>query len=756
MASEDNSVIKRMLERFKLSADAESENRKRGLAALKFRQGGDAQWDNNILTVRREDQRPTESYNQIPQFVHQVTNEMRINMPQTKFVPGNEGSKEVAEIYEGLARTIQASSEAEVAYDNAADSQVTIGWAYWRYVTEFVPGKTWDQIIKIQWVPNTFTVYDDPFTTMQDRSDRKFLIQVCDVAVEDFNKEYGKEYDSFDLDSIGDESPEWAGQNTVRVAEYWEVVERKTMLYRQNGVITDVKPESGEYEEREVINNDVYWYKCTAKDILDKKKWNGSYIPYVFVSGEMLIVDGKTIYTGLVEALMSSQKQYNYWTNAATEMVALTPKAPYIAAVGQLSGNLAAIWDKANVKNYPYLPYNPVTINGSLAPAPQRNSTGMDISSMLALVNQAQQNFYATSGIYPASLGKTSNETSGKAIIARQKEGDVSTFHFQDNLARGLRAGGRIMEDLIKRIYDGSRVLRLLNEDKSHRDVRVNEPYVDERTGETVMHDLTVGTYDVMVTTGPSYTTKRQEAQESMAQIIQSDPSIMQKAPDIIVSSFDWPGADKLAERLKKFLPPGIADPEEGEMQEPQIPPEVQAQMQQAQAMIEQSGQAIQQLQAQLQQCEDELKNKQYDFALKKQAEDNKFTIEQYKVQQKDRELDIKEQEILLKQQPVMQDKQPQQSLKLDTTGFQFAKTPEQEAMDAQEEQMEAEQENARIAVQMQLKQDEIDQSRHNTEAVLEALSGVKNALEGLTAEVGKPVVMRRGDDGLVSTLVKV
>lgn len=602
-------VIRKMLERFRLSADAEADNRKRGLEALKFRRGGEYQWDDRMLGLRREDNRPSDSYNQIPQFVHQVTNDMRLNMSQIKFLPGEDGDQEVAEVYEDLARSIQSTSEAEVAYDTAADSQVTIGWGYYRFLTEYESEKTFDQVIKIGWVPNTFTVYDDPLTYLQDRSDRKYLIQVMDQNVDDFNHENDKEYDSSTLESIGDHAPEWAGEKTVRVAEYWTVEEETSLLYRmkKSGKVSTTKPTTAPntWESRTVIIPKVKWRKCTAMEVLEERDWAGKYIPYVFVSGEELIIDGKKYYSGIVEQMMAPQRQYNYWTNAATEMVALAPRAPFIAAVGQIDGSLAQFWDSANIKNYPYLPYNPIDVNGTTLPAPQRAQNSADIGSMMAMVQQAQQNFYATTGIYPASLGQVSNEKSGKAIMARQREGDVSTFHFSDNEARGKRFAGRVLADLMPKIYDGPRSLRLTKEDKTSREVRVNQSFKD-KDGKTKKFDLTVGTYDIAVTTGPSFTTKRQEASETQVQIAQAYPQLMEIAGDIVVGNMDWPGAAEIAERIKKTLPPQLLEePEEG-----QVPPQIVAQMQQMQAVIEQ-------MSAQLQQAQQELQSKQADLQLK-------------------------------------------------------------------------------------------------------------------------------------------
>lgn len=654
-----------MLDNFKLSEDADKENRKNGLEALKFRRGGKDQWEDKVYTLFGEQNKPRESYNQIPQFLHRITNDMRVNMPQTRFSSGTNGQEAVAEIYEDLARAIQHTSEAEVAYDIAADSQVTIGWGYWRYITEYENDFSFDQIIKIVAIPNAFTIYDDPNCLNQDFSDRKFLIQVCDVPLADFNTEYGKDYDANDLKSIGDSTPDWATDTTVRVAEYWEVRHEKKKLYRDAyGNITDQQPE-GEYDEREVSVPRVKWYKCTACEVLDSKDWPGVYIPYVRVSGETLVIDGKVYYSGVVEGMMSSQRQYNYWLNSATELVALAPKAPFVAAVGQLEG-LEHIWDQANVKNFPYLPYKPVTVNGTVAPPPQRMQNGADISAMMALVKQAQENFYVTTGIYPASLGAPSAEKSGRAILARQSEGNVSTFHFQDNMARALRFGGRILADLFPKIYDGSRDIKLLKEDKTKWEARINEQHADPQTGEPKVFDMTAGTYDVAVTTGASYATKLMEMSESAVQMAQAYPPLMQVAGPEIVRAMDWPNADQIADALERALPPQLQKP----VDQQDIPPQVQVALQQSeqaiqqlQAQLEQASQALQEADAKLASKDADIQIKQADLQLKTQTARQDAELEMAKIHLEQRKLSLEEQKVALEAEKIRADMVAQQVL---------------------------------------------------------------------------------------------
>jgi hypothetical protein len=613
-------VVKRAIAFWDIASDAEDRNRSRGLRSAKFAQGEEHQWDENILSTRKLDSRPCESYNQIPNFINQVANDARMNMAQTKFIGNDEGDEETAEAMEDMARNIQTQSDAEIAYDTAFYGQCTNGWGWWRYITEYENDKSFDQIIKVKPVYNPFTVYDDPFAIEPDRLDRKRLLQVADMKLADFNDTYDRMYDSSDLESIGDSSPRWASSDSIRVAEYWERTEERSTLYRhkKTGEVTEDKPKNlNLYESRSVLKPKVKWYLINGKEVLDEKDWPGIYIPYVQVVGQEVNINGERIISGLVERMIPAQKQMNYWTNAATEMVALAPKTPFIADPEAI-GPYQQYWDQANVRNYAYLPYRSRTEGGEQIAPPQRAQNGADIGAMMAMVQQAQQNFYNLSGIYPASLGQASNEKSGKAILARQREGDVSTFHIHDNMARGQRAGGRILADLMPKVYDSPRKVSAKKEDGTTYVLPINQSYKDG--DKRKKHDLTAGIYDVAVTTGPSYTTKRQEAAEAQMQLIQAvGTEVLAGALPQIIRNFDFPQADKMAEAVERALPPQLRDPESVKEEERQIPPQVMAQIQQAQQMIEQLGAQLQQAQQELASKEADIANKQADLQLKQQ-----------------------------------------------------------------------------------------------------------------------------------------
>jgi len=743
-------AVQRMLDNFDLSSDAEAENRKRGLKAIQFYRGGKSQWDDNIYNIRNGIQ-PTESYNQIPKFIRQITNLIRQNKAQTKVVANMDGEEKVAGVIEDLMRAIQAQSQADVAYDMAGFNSTVNGWGYWRWLKEYENDTSFDQILKIGQIPNPFKIYDDPFCTRQDKLDRKFLIEVEDVKKSDFNREEGKSYDSLDLQSIGDAAPDWATETTVRRAEYWEVKDVESDLWKNKitGEVTSEKPsDPNNYDYRVVITPKVIWRKCTAMEVLEEQEWDGKYIPYIFVAGETIYEDGKIYYSGAVEPMIPPQKLFNYAANAIVQAVSSQPLAPYIAAVGQITEPLAQFWDNANTKNTAWLPYNPITVNGQVAPPPQRQQQSADITSLVEVMKIAQEGFNEASGQYQANIGAVSNEKSGVAIQRRNMQSETSTFHFPDNLARALTASGIVALDLIQKTYDGSRVVRLLKEDKTDYTQEINKVTTTD-AGEEDIFDLTLGTYDVMVDVGPGYTTKRQEGAAAMVQLAGST-NLMEVAPDIVYREQDWPGAQEIAERYKKLLPPQLQD----QPNLKDVPPEVQAQMQQM-------GNALKQMQGQLQAttqalaaAEQQLKSKQLETQASIADSNNKLQSDTLKAQTEAMKAENDKLQLLVDNQKTLLQIQ---QLDFDTAKLKFEalQSLTQDNESQQEQEPSEEPSETHMQVNNSLKEAELQQQAQGIVMLAQMLDGIKNALDAqsvavvnLTQTVSTPKTAVKGANG--------
>lgn len=639
MAKKQDKILSEALTRFKLTADAEAQIRRESEEDLKFKAGD--QWPNDIQQVRDLSKRPCLTINRIPQFVRQVTNDQRMNKPSIRISPTDDSTEETAEIYEGLIRHIQYSSGADVAFDTACDFQVTIGFGYLRVNTKYCFEDSFDQEVIIEPVLNPFTVYMDPAAQKIDASDARFCFIATDMSKEEFEEMYPKaKVPDATFSSIGDLAPDWATDQTVRVAEYWRVEEKEKTIYQlSDGSVVDKLPpgvteETLESEEEEsyetllkqvdelslgiesltVVNKrstmerKIMWYKITAVEILESREWVGKYIPIVPVWGEVYNINGKKQVQGMVRAARDPQRMYNYWASAQTEAIALAPKAPFIIAEGQIEG-YEEFWQNANVGTYSHLPYRPMTIDGLSVPPPIRQQAEPPIAAINAAINQSSMDLMHTTGIYQANLGQRSNETSGKAILARQHEGDVSNFHFIDNLSRAMRFLGEIILDLIPKIYDAPRVIRILHENKESELVEINKMF--KKGPEAKIYDMTQGKYDIIIETGPSYTTKRKEAADNILQILQTNPEMWQWAGDILFNNMDLAGSNELAKRAKIMLPPQVQQAEEQEQNGSNIPPQIQQQLQQSQQMIEQLTQALNIAQDKIEQNTREIESKE-------------------------------------------------------------------------------------------------------------------------------------------------
>ena len=617
MDKKTEKIHEKALKRFDLARDANEHNVRNWLDDMRFARLGE-QWPENVRRQRELDGRPCLTINKLPAFIRQVTNDARQNSPSIKFHPVGDGAtKEVAEILDGLARNIEYTSDADVAYDTALDHSVTGGFGYFRIITDYASEDVFDQDIKIERIDNPCTVYPDAFDFGADSSNWEYCFITDMIKIAEFEKRWPDAEQSDFNDDVRSNSPAWFEDETIRIAEYWVREDEQTTIYKMSTGEVLSEEDYKELEEllsvqgitvvesRPTTRKKVTQYIMNGCEILETKPWKGKFIPIVPVYGDEIILEGKRYFNSLIRFAKDPQRMFNYWRTAATELVALAPKAPFIGAKGQFNTD-AAKWATANVQTHAYIEYDPV--NG--AAPPQRQPFAGVPAGALQEAASAGDDMKAIMGIYDASLGARSNETSGKAILARQREGDVSTFNYIDNLSRAIRHAGRILCDLIPKIYNTPRIIRVIHENGDNKNVPVNQPYSPDQQHEqneqqemmqaiVKMHDLTAGKYDVTCEAGPSFTTKREEAASQMLSFIQSFPQAATLIGDKLARNLDWPEADDIADRLKAMLPPQLQGQNPQVQQAQQQLQQMQAQLQQTQA---QASQQVQQLQQQLQQ----------------------------------------------------------------------------------------------------------------------------------------------------------
>lgn len=549
--------------KFERSSEWLSENYEAAKDDIRFARLSD-QWPEQIRKQREREQRPCLTINKLPSFIRQVVNDARQNKPSIKVRPVDSGADpDTAEIFNGLIRNIEQSSNADVAYDTAADFAASGGIGYIRVAIEYAHDDTFDRELRIERVANPFAVFGDPDSTAADSSDWNCAFVVDVLPRKAFERRY-KNAEPVDWDSsayAGLGEP-WLTEDSVMVAEYWtrEEVDRPIVLLSNGQVIdkeayeeaSDLLDAEGVtiQDERTVKSHTVRMCLMTGAEILEEHEWAGRYIPIIPVYGDEVNLEGKRYFRSLIRDAKDAQRMFNFWRTAATELVALAPKAPWIGPTGAFETD-AGKWDTANTTSHSYLQFD------GQVPPQRTQFAGIPAGHLQEAMNAADD-MKAIMGIYDASLGARSNETSGKAIMARQREGDVSTFHFLDNLARAIRHTGRVLIDLIPMVYTGNRIVRILGDDGKVARVPLNQPVQTPGPNGnplTRVYDLSVGKYDLTVETGPSYTTLRQEASENMVQMIQAYPPLAQVAGDILFKNLDWPGADEIAERLAQMNP---------------------------------------------------------------------------------------------------------------------------------------------------------------------------------------------------------
>jgi hypothetical protein len=610
----DSDLLDDAKEEFKRASEAESENRSAALDDLKF---GilEEQWPAKIKNQREKDGRPCLTRNLLGPFIRQVVNDGRQNRPAIKVQPADDGADVfTSHVITGLIRNIENVSRADIAYDTALEFAVAGGFGYIGVGTEYACDDAFDKDIQVQAIEDPFTIYGDPDGTSVDGSDWNSVFQVEKVRPKTYEQLYkGKDKVDWDVFTSGLDS-DWAegtdSERMITVANWWRREKiMRTIVMLDSG---DVLP-ADEYKamkavfdslgasvvgERDVPSYAVNVTKLSGAEVIEKSKpWAGRWIPFVPVYGHRININGQLRIASLIRSAKDAQRSYNFHHTTAAELTGYAPKAPFIGPKGAFKTDRAK-WETANSESWPFIEYD--LVPGMGAPPQRQAFAGVPVGEVTA-AQQAASDMKAIIGMFESSLGQRSNETSGKAIIARQREGDTATFHYIDNLTRAIRQVGEIVLDLIPSVYLPDRVIRVLGPDMSSQTITLGQPQPrqdaegnmqkDPQTGQVLLHvyDLAKGKYRLVVSAGPGYTTKREEAAGQMIELIRAYPMAASVIGDLLAKNLDWPGADEIAARLKAMMPQqalGGDSPETVQLK--QNLSQAQNELQQLQATIQQ------------------------------------------------------------------------------------------------------------------------------------------------------------------------
>ena len=617
--SKEEEILREAKDRFQACKDWEGDFRKLFTDDLKFCNADSDngyQWPDAMRAARQGDARPCLTINKTRQHALMVINEAKENKPSIRIsAVGGNASYESAQVFEGITRHIEYQSNASDAYDTALEFQVKGGVGYWRVVTEYAGNDSFDQEAYIRRIRNPLAVFLDPNHREADGSDSAFGFIFDDMKREDFERKYPSAKDKVS-DGLMGEYSEWCNKDTVRVAEYYCIEYTKDTLlaipvtdptgqtFTRMAKLSELREIDGDVanafladktiQRRTIQEPKVRWYLLAGDAVIDESDWPGSTIPIVKVVGEEMLIDGKLDRKGHVRNLKDPQRMYNYWTSSAVEHVALQSKTPYVAGMRSIEG-LETFWETANTENHSYLPYNDVDDQGNPLTPPQRQDAPQMSAAYLQGMQASAEEMKMVSGQNDALMGAPSNELAGIAIRRRQAQGDRATMHFRDNLAKAVRYTGKILVDIIPKIYDTERVIRILAEDGSDDTVTIDptmqQPMVEKPRpdGEGVdrIFNPAVGQYEVIADTGPSYASKREDAFDAMTMLAQQNPQFLGIAGDLFMRAADFPMADELAERFANSIPANV----KGEGPSPELQ-QAQQQIQQLQAQLAASMQA--------------------------------------------------------------------------------------------------------------------------------------------------------------------
>lgn len=640
-AAQPDDLITTFRKRYEDAYERERENIDKAYEDLGFAEE-EAQWDADVRRKREIEGRPCLTINRLPQFVRQITGKMRQLRPAIKCVPvDSRGDPETAKTLAGMFRYIENRSRAQIVYGKAADSQVTCGIGAWRVTTEYSDDQTFNQEIRIDAIDDPVMTLFDPDASRPSKSDAMFCFVPVDMSRRKFEEEFsGKSPVGYEMRAHSAWEG-WVSEDYVRVCEYWykEPTKRELVLM-PDGSVDDLtgQPEDIVAQKREEIallqaqgveirieKRDSYKVmRClvSAQDILEEPvEWKGRYIPIIPVVGEEIRIGRKVVRRGIVRLAKDPQRMYNYFSSAETEIVALQPKAPFIGTEKNFE-EYEDIWQSANTENLPYLTYTPDPGNGGAQPS--RSQPPVSSQGLTEGANRSVEDMKAVIGIYDASLGARSNETSGKAIEARQQEGDTGSFVYVANFGEAISHTATVIMDLIPHVYDNARTIRIVGDDGTIEPTKINQPQgVAEDGVSPLANDVTVGAYDVVVKMGPAYDTLRSEAREGMTAMIQAGgPELFAITGDLMAKMQDWPNAEELTERLEAIAPPKIQALIAQKRGEPPEPPQTSPE-EQAQAM-----------QMQVEQGKAQMEMRKLDLEeMKLQLEGEKLQVERMKIE---------------------------------------------------------------------------------------------------------------------------
>jgi hypothetical protein len=647
--------------------EADHDNREKAREAHLFVDKRDGQWEpywwtNNVG-------KPRYTFDMVNPIVDQVVAEIEQAAFDIKVSPmSGEASKETAIIIDGLVRNIEAMSRAKDIYINAGRGMATAGYDGWMVSHKYSDPQSFDQDLVIETVANFIDrVWFDPAAYLQDKSDAQYAFLLHAMSVQEYVKRYPEgSQASVSIDREGDAYYD-KGQVIVVGQLFYLEQEACELVLMSNGSVYTIDDDFKKVVDeltmlgieqvrtRKAYKNKVYsrffdqtdWLEGKEETIFDR-------IPIVPVFANFKITENKTIYWGVVEKLLDPQRVLNYSLSREIEEGALAPRAKYWMTLTQAAGHEDAL-ATLNTNSDPVQFYNP----DPESPGAPMQQGGAQVNPGLRTISESMRQLIGqTAGMFAASMGDNPGLQSGVAIESLQSKGDNGTIKYFRALEAGITATGEILIKAIPKVYDAQRTVRLLYEDGSTEMQVLNEPVIDQQSGEIVtLNDLSKGQYSVSCRAGPSFRNRQQETIETIIEIAKVDPSIVGMAGDILLNAIPTSAATQIGERKRLqmmaqgLIPQSQMTDEEVQQQQmsaqsqgqAQDPAMVLAQAEMAKAQAEQMRAQVEVQRLQLETAKIQLEAQKMQLGL--QADQASLQLETYNAQTNRMNTQIKAQE---------------------------------------------------------------------------------------------------------------
>ncbi|WP_046023825.1 portal protein [Acinetobacter baumannii] len=606
---DQDSILDEIKKNLRYAEDYWHDNYERGVEDKEFVTVKGAQWEDGAVARRTAEGKPSLEFNLCRAYCRQQINTQRQNRAQVKVVPVDNGADaDKANIIEGLIKDTEESSDAESAYDQAAENAVYGAIGFFRIVTDYVSELSFNQEPRFMTVHNPHAWYIDPQSKALDGSDARWAVGGEWVDKDIIEDKYGT---NAVVDFAMSEYSDWCNtkDKTVLIVEYFKIEEVSDELWMLEDGTTNYKSallnEFGVSEDelkplvinsRSTTRTEVKWYKASGSKVLEETVFPGKYIPVIPVYGEVTYIGEERYLHSLVHFAKDPQRLYNYWKSTEAQILQKNQDDILVVDPKGVSGHEEEWRDPSK---FAAVHYKHIDDNQQSIPAPYRIGAAQPPVGVLNAAESAKVAITDILNMHAPIMGGDSQEVSGVAIGMRQRQSETAQFHLQDNLNKSIRHAGRILLGLYQALYTVPMVRRIIGADGEAKQINLFD-----KTADGVLADVTIGRYDVRMDTGPSFNTQREQNFALMMQLLSMNPQLFSLIGDILLQNSPLLNAKEISERIRSTMPPQVLG--KGE----QIDPE------QAKAQIQQLDQLVQKMTADIEMLQKEVNDKDKEHQL--------------------------------------------------------------------------------------------------------------------------------------------